>query len=255
MQHLFFCLRVVIQLAKMFDNSTKLYYNLIQIKNGEGKSPKERIDYMSLTRKLLKGMSLTEEQMDTIITEHTETVNSIKEELDAMAEENETLKANIGKEEKKSAKAQKELDELKASMEQDGVNPWEQKYNDLKAEHDKYVADVEKAKEQEKVESAYKKLLKDAGISEKRVESVLKLAKVDGKLDGIEFDEKGEVKGADKLKESIKADYSEYVQTEQVRGAETATPPTGDGKGEPVSRAQQLAQQYHDNLYGVTKKE
>ena len=211
---------------------------------------------MSLTRKLLKGMSLTDEQMDTIITEHTETVNSIKEEIDTLTEENEKLKKEVKSEIKKSDSVQKELDELKDSIEKsENGNPFEEKYNTLKAEFDDYKKTVDAEKEQGKKETAYKKLLKESGISEKRVESVLKLAKVDGKLDGIEFDEKGEVKGADKLKESIKADYSEYVQTEQVRGADPATPPNGDGKGEPISRAQQLAQQYHDNLYGVTKKE
>ena len=36
---------------------------------------------MALTRKLLKGMGLTEEQVDTIIDAHTETVDGLKEDL------------------------------------------------------------------------------------------------------------------------------------------------------------------------------
>lgn len=36
---------------------------------------------MALTRKLLKGMGLTEEQMDTIIEAHTDTVDGLKSDL------------------------------------------------------------------------------------------------------------------------------------------------------------------------------
>lgn len=36
---------------------------------------------MALTRKLLKGMGLTEEQMDTIIEAHTDTVDGLKATL------------------------------------------------------------------------------------------------------------------------------------------------------------------------------
>lgn len=36
---------------------------------------------MALTRKLLKGMGLTEEQVDTIIEAHTDTVDGLKEQI------------------------------------------------------------------------------------------------------------------------------------------------------------------------------
>ena len=38
---------------------------------------------MSLTRKLLKGMGLTDEQVDTIIEAHTDTVDGLKEQANA----------------------------------------------------------------------------------------------------------------------------------------------------------------------------
>lgn len=234
-------------------NKIILKYKII--KNDKGMSPKERIDFMSLTRKLLKGMQLTDEQIETIISEHTETVNGIKEDLDALTEKNEQLQKEV----KKTAKVQKELDDLKQSIEQakDGnPDPYEEKYNVLKAEFDKYKSDIDEEKERAKKEKAYRKLLKESGISEKRIDSVLKLAKVDGKLEDMEFDDKEEVKGADKLKEEIKADYSEYVQKEGVDLAKPATPPgAGEDASGTISRASKLAQQYHENLYGATKKE
>ena len=66
--------------------------------------PKERkIGNMALTRTLLKGLGLTEEQVGTIIEAHSETVNGLKEELG-------TYKAAA----EKLPGVQKELDDLKA---------------------------------------------------------------------------------------------------------------------------------------------
>lgn len=61
---------------------------------------------MSITRKLLKGMGLTEEQVDTIIEAHTETVDGLKADVSR-------YKADAGK----LAGVQKELDDLKAAGE------------------------------------------------------------------------------------------------------------------------------------------
>ena len=38
---------------------------------------------MALTRKLLKGMGLTEEQVDTIIEAHTETTDGLKKDIES----------------------------------------------------------------------------------------------------------------------------------------------------------------------------
>ena len=46
---------------------------------------------MALTRKLLKGMGLTEEQMDTIIEAHTDTVDGLKTDLARYKEDAEKL--------------------------------------------------------------------------------------------------------------------------------------------------------------------
>lgn len=59
---------------------------------------------MSITRKLLKGMGLTDEQVDTIIEAHTETVDGLKADVSR-------YKADAGK----LAGVQKELDDLKAA--------------------------------------------------------------------------------------------------------------------------------------------
>ena len=58
---------------------------------------------MALTRKLLKGMGLTDEQMDTIIEAHSDTVDGLKGELSKYKADAEKLPG-----------VQKELEDLKA---------------------------------------------------------------------------------------------------------------------------------------------
>ena len=70
---------------------------------------------MALTRKLLKGMGLTDEQVDTIIEAHTDTVDGLKEDINKYKGDAEKLPT-----------VQKELDDLKAA----GDGGFKQKYED-----------------------------------------------------------------------------------------------------------------------------
>lgn len=169
---------------------------------------------MSITRKMLKGMGLTEDQQDTILEAHTETVNEIKAERDRLKSDAEKLPT-----------VQKELDDLKAA----GDGGYKEKYE---AEH-KAFETCKKAVDTEKATAAKEKaveaVLKKIGVSEKRLQSVAKLAKADGLLDALELDEDGAVKDADKLEKSLKDGYSEYITTTSTKGADTATPPANSG--------------------------
>ena len=71
---------------------------------------------MSLTRKLLKGMGLTDEQVDTIIEAHTDTVDGLKADISKYKGDAEKLPT-----------VQKELDDLKAA----GDGGWEEKAKDF----------------------------------------------------------------------------------------------------------------------------
>lgn len=121
---------------------------------------------------------------------------------------------------------QKELDKLKEAAKDGGKNPFEVKYNALKEEFAEYKKNTEAKETKSKKESAYRALLKEAGVSEKRLESVLKVSDVDG----LEFDEDGKVKNHDDLIKGIKAEWDDFIQTKTQTGAQTATPPAGNGK-------------------------
>src|SRR5699024_2831155 len=76
-------------------------------------------------------------------------------------------------------------------------------------------------------ESAYRELLKAAGISEKRIAAILKVSDIDS----VELDENGAIKDANKLTESIKAEWADFITTTQTRGASTSNPPANNNGG------------------------
>lgn len=173
---------------------------------------------MALTRKLLKGMGLTEEQMDTIIEAHTDTVDGLKADLEA---------AKAGA--KDLPKLQKQLERAEADLEAAKKDGWQDKYNTVKKEFDGYKQEQEEKAARSAKEAAYRALLKEAGISEKRLDAVVKAAAVDGVLDGLELDEKGAVKDAAKLTETAKADWADFIVQTNTQGAHVPNPSANSG--------------------------
>lgn len=195
---------------------------------------------MALTRKMLKAMGIEDEKIDQIIEEHAETVNALKQQRDQYKVDAEKLPG-----------VQKELDDLKEAAEKDGENPYKAKYEDLQQQFDDYKADVTAKETKAKKTAAYRKLLKDAKVSEKRLDSILKLSPVDD----IELDDNGEIKDAADVKKKIEEEWSDFIVTEETHGADSNNPPGGSGGrqgagGGSKSRAAMIQQQYQNSLYG-----
>ena len=163
---------------------------------------------MALTRKLLKGMGLTEEQVDTIIEAHTETVDGLKTDINKYKGDAEKLPT-----------VQKELDDLKAA----GDGGYKQKYEDEKKAFEDFKA-AQAAKETKQAkEKAYAEFLKSVGVSEKRIPAIMKVTDLDGiEMDGDKF------KDADKLTESVKTEWADFIETSNTNGANTNTPPANN---------------------------
>ena len=164
---------------------------------------------MALTRKLLKGMGLTEEQMDTIIEAHTDTVDGLKTDLARYKEDAEKLPG-----------VQAELENLKAK----GDDGWKDKHDKIKKEFDDYKREQMQKETKSAKESAYRELLKSAGISEQRIDAVLKVTD----LTSVELED-GKIKNADELRKSIKEEWrtsllppSRRARTPKIRPQTTA---------------------------------
>ena len=199
-----------------------------------------------LTRKFLKALGVEEEsKQDEIIDAHTETVDALKNERDLYKANAERYKADSDK----LPDIQKELDNLK--KEKESYGSYEDKYKGLKQEFDDYKAGVEAEKVKSKKTAAYKKLLKEAGVSEKRIDSILKVS--NDIVNSVEFDDKDGVKNAEDLTEKVKQEWSDFIETSETRGA-SVSPKLPNGNGAvgvgSLSRAAQLATKHYENLYG-----
>ena len=171
---------------------------------------------MALTRKSLKAMGLTDEQVDSIIEMHTETVDGLKADISKYKADAEKLPS-----------VQRELDDLKAA----GDGGYKEKYEkEHKAFED--FKNEQSAKESKAAkEKAYRELLISAGVSEKRVDSILKVSD----LSKIELED-GKIKGADELSKNIKTEWADFIVKTQTKGAETHNPPANN-TGKPLTKA------------------
>ena len=171
---------------------------------------------MALTRKLLKGLGLTDEQVETIIEAHTETTDGLKADIAKYKPAAEKLPG-----------VQQELDDLKAA----GDGGYKKKYEDEHKAFEDYKADQTKKETRQAKETAYRAFLKSVGVSEKRIPAIIKVTD----LDAVELDG-DKVKNADKLTESVKTDWADFIETSNTNGANTNNPPANNPGGEDPSR-------------------
>lgn len=163
---------------------------------------------MPVTRKYLKSIGLNDDQIEGVIEEHTATLEAVKKELEA-------AKADALKLES----VQKELDELKNGED------YKAKYEAEKAAHDKTKSDYEAKENAAKVKEAYRAMLKEAGVAEKYLGTVLKATD----LSAVKLDKDGKIEGADKLIESAKTEWADFISVTKTEGAKVDTPPKNNG--------------------------
>ena len=166
---------------------------------------------MALTRKFLSALGIEEEKAEQIIAAHGETVDGLKAERDSFKEDAEKLSS-----------VQAELDSYKDAAKKYEKDPYKVKYEAVKEEYDNFKKGIEAKETTAKKEAAYRQLLKGAGVSEKRIDSILKVSDIDG----IELDEEGKAKDADKITKAIKDEWSDFISTEITKGADVSNPPS-----------------------------
>lgn len=177
---------------------------------------------MALTRKMLKAMGIEDEKIDEIVDAHAETVDALKKERNKYKEEADKL-----------TDVQKKYEDLKKVVDSQEEDPYKAKYDKEHKAFEEYKAGVESERTKANKTNAYRELLKKAGVSDKRIDSVLKVTAIDE----IELDDEGKIKDADKVVENIKSEWSEFIVTESQRGANTENPPKKDTSGGDMTKA------------------
>lgn len=165
---------------------------------------------MALTRKFLQAMSIEDEKIDQIINAHTEVTNALKEERDSYKTEAEKL-----------PDVQKQLDDLKKIAGEDGKNPWKVKYEAIKEEYDNFKSEIETKQLAESKTKAIKAMLRDIGISDKRIDTVAKVIDTQD----LKLDDKGNFTNADDLRKSLTEEWKDFIPTQTVKGSDVANPP------------------------------
>ena len=146
------------------------------------------------------GVEIPKEFEDALVSEHLTA-------RDAYAEEQ--VKAELEKQPATKAENVKDSEEYKA----------------LKADFDKYKAEVAEKETKAAKEAAYRAILKDANLSEKGIEKAIKYAE----WDKIELGADGKLKNANDHIKAAREEWAEYVTTTTTTGAKTSTPPANNG--------------------------
>lgn len=161
---------------------------------------------MALTRKFLKGMGLTDEQIDTIVEAHTETVTGLKDQLTAAEEKNKTIDD-----------LQKKLDDLK------GDEGYKAKYEKEHSDFETYKADVVSKATKAAKERAARAYFEAKSITGSNLAIALRGAK--DEIASIELDDAGNIKDTKVLDALVGGEFAGLIVRSYTRGAETANPP------------------------------
>lgn len=183
------------------------------------------------------GEGCTDEMETALLELHHGIVDTVKDELDEAKAKAEKAAAEA----EKVAELQKQLEEAKSG--EDFKAKYEQEHQAYEA-YKQQIADGEALKAKQ---AAYRKLLADEHISEKRMDAVIRLTD----FSKIKLNKEGGLEDVDALKKAIAEDWGEYKVTIRQRGAEVANPPQHDNGGKPMSRAAELAAQFHAQKYGA----
>lgn len=173
---------------------------------------------MAITRKMLKAMGLEDEKIDQIIDAHQSTIDEIAGERDKYKADAEKYKIDADK----LASVEKDL--VKANAKLEDAKEVSEKYKFLQDEYNTYKDNVKAKATHDLKEKAYRALLKEAGISDKRFDSIIRVTD----LSGVEVDDDGNVKNKQPLVDGIKNEWADFIQTQGTQGAKTSTPPAGD---------------------------
>lgn len=171
---------------------------------------------MAFTREFIRRLAkesdveLPKEFIDSIISEHTTSRDAYSEEQVKQALEN-NKPSNVKVE---------DTDEYKALK---------QRFDDFKAETS--AKETRQAKER-----AVREFYKAVGISEKRIDTVLKVTN----LDDFEIDADGKLVDTDKHEKTVKAEWSDFIETTTTHGAQTANPPTNHGGAGSVKTKEEI---------------
>ena len=167
-------------------------------------------------REILSKAGVSAENAETAIAAimdgHLASVNALREERDKFKEDAEKLPV-----------VQKELDDLKS----ESGDSYKTKYEKEHQEFEDYKAQQTAKETKANKTTAYRALLKEAGVSEKRLDTLIRASAPE--IDGVELDKDGKIKGAENLIKTIKENWADFITKKESKGADVSDPPANNG--------------------------
>lgn len=145
-----------------------------------------------------------EEKENQIMSGHIAVTDGLKDKIEGLQAEAD-----------KAADLQKQLDGIS------GGEDFKKKYEDEHRAFEDFKTQTANAETAKKVKAAYRKLLTEEGISEKRLDAILKVTDISG----MKLDKDGNLEKADELKNAINTEWGEFKTTVTHKGADVAKPP------------------------------
>ena len=168
---------------------------------------------MALTRKLLKGMGLTDEQVDTIIEAHTDTVDGLKADISKYKADAEKLPG-----------VQKELNDLKAV----GDGGYKEKYEKEHSAFETFKSDITAKESKAAKEKAVRAYFESKNITGANLDLAMRGCGEEMAALELDGDKIKDTKSLDTLMDGT---YKGLVSTTQTKGANPANPPANAGGG------------------------
>lgn len=165
---------------------------------------------MTLTRKMLSAIGIEQEKIDQIIESHADTVNGLKEKASELQKQAERVPS-----------LEKQIEELKAAQ---PTEDWEEKYKELKAEYEDFRQKVDDERATQEKSRLYRAMLREAGVDEKRFDSIMKLTD----LSEIKVED-GKIEDAESVKKSIADEWGDFIVQKSTHGAPVDDPPANAG--------------------------
>lgn len=162
---------------------------------------------MALTRKFLKAMGIEDEKIDQIIEEHVAVTDALKKERDDALADAKTLPG-----------IKKELEDLKAA----GDGGYKEKYEQAQNTIEEY----RKKEERSAKERAYRNILKEAGVREKYMETIIRADR--SVIDSVIMAD-GKPDKQDELMESVKKNWADFIGTPGSATDVPENPPENNG--------------------------
>ena len=187
---------------------------------------------MALSRKSLKAMGLTDEQIESVIDMHSETVNDLKDKIS----DSETAKAETEKYKTEAEKLRNELE--KANKTIANSEKYKEQYENTKKEYETYKTEITAKEVKAAKEKAVANYFRGKNVRDDNIKLAMRCSK--DEIGSIEIDENGKIKDTKALDDLLSGDLSKFVSVTKSEGATVEKPPTNTG-GNKMTKAQIMA--------------